>query len=108
MRSSLLLLLFLLAGCSFNERADAIVELAPDLIDGEALYEQECSRCHASDGRGNDLGPNLVSELHHGDKQFITWILDGKNPPEMPAFEDVFTDQDTADVMGWIHALAEQ
>ena len=108
MRLSLLALLFLLAGCQINERADAIVELAPDLTNGEALYELECARCHASDARGNDLGPNLVAELYHGDKLLITYILDGTNNGEMPAFGDDFTDQDTADVMGWIHALAEQ
>jgi len=91
-------------GCSFNERVDGILELTADTANGQMVYDLECARCHAADGRGNDLGPNLISELHHGDKQFLTWILDGLGD-EMPAFPDL-TDQEAADLMGYLHELA--
>jgi mono/diheme cytochrome c family protein len=92
-------------GCSFNERVDAILALTPDSANGEALWFADCDRCHAADGKGNDLGPNVISELHHGDKQILTWILDGK-AADMPAFGD-YTDQEAADVLGHLHMLAE-
>ncbi|MCO4771025.1 MAG: cytochrome c [Deltaproteobacteria bacterium] len=107
MRTTFLLLLALglLSGCSFNERVDAILELTPDAANGAVIWGADCERCHGADGRGNDLGPNLISELHHGDKQFLTWILDGLGD-EMPAFPD-YTDQEAADVLEHIHVLAE-
>jgi len=105
MRSLLFLALVLLAGCSFNERVDGILELTGVPADGEVVWAAECARCHADDGTGNDLGPGILAELHHGDAQILTWILDGKGA-EMPAFPEL-TDQDAADVLAHLHALAD-
>ncbi len=98
--------LLLLSGCSFNERVDAILELTPDAANGQTLWAADCARCHGADGRGTDLGVNVVAELHHGDKQFLTWILDGIGD-EMPSYAH-FTDQEAADVLEHIHVLAGQ
>jgi mono/diheme cytochrome c family protein len=94
----------LLLGCTINERTDGILELTADAAEGSVVYEAECARCHAADGTGTDEGVNIISELHHGDRLFVTWILDGKG--EMPAFPEL-TDQEVADLMAHIHALAE-
>ena len=108
MRFSLFVLglLFLTSGCSFNERVDGILELTADAANGEALLAADCAVCHAADGRGNDLGPGLLGELHHGEKQILTWILDGKSGGEMPAFAS-YSDQEAADVLSHLYLLAE-
>jgi mono/diheme cytochrome c family protein len=105
-RPPLLLFLLLLTGCVIHERAEGILELDPDLTNGLALYQADCDRCHGEDGRGSDSGPNIVTELHHGDAYFVTQILNGVGA-EMPAYDD-YTDQEAADVLGHIHALADQ
>jgi len=35
-------------------------EHPPGELDGEALYQQNCSQCHGSYGEGSNLGPDLV------------------------------------------------
>lgn len=96
----------MLSGCSFNERVDAILELTGDTAAGQVLWTLDCESCHAADGTGNDLGPGLLGELHHGEKQILTWILDGKADGEMPAFGS-YTDQEAADVLAYLYELAE-
>ncbi len=107
MHRPLLLLsaLILATGCTYNERVDAILELTPDSANGAVIWAADCESCHGADGLGTELGPDLIGELHHGDEQFLTWILDGKDG-EMPAFPD-YTDQEAADVLEHIHVLAE-
>jgi len=99
-------LVLLLSGCAITERADAVLALDANLAAGEALYDADCGSCHGVDGRGADLGPDLVHELHHGDALILTFIVDGVGE-EMPAFGH-YSDQELADLLGYLHELADQ
>ncbi len=45
--------------------------------DGESLYGTHCEACHAADGTGSGVGPDITHELHHSDEQLIQVILEG-------------------------------
>lgn len=80
----------LIAGCgdkdTGTEETTDTADTAEDTTaepDGEALYTANCAPCHGADGTGvDDLGPNIVSELHHGDAQLIGVILNGDGDME--------------------------
>lgn len=94
----------LLSCCVYNERTDTILELRGEPAAGSSLYEDQCMQCHGPDALGNEVGPDILAELHHGDARILTWILDGK-ADDMPAFPEL-SDQDAADLLAHLHALA--
>ncbi len=53
---------------------DADTDTGPD---GESLYGTHCEACHAADGTGSGVGPDITHELHHSDEQLIQVILEG-------------------------------
>ena len=61
------------------------------VLDGAALYESNCSRCHRSDGSGR-IGPNLQGVTL---TSFVERVL-RTGPGEMPAFSDLSDAEVTA------------
>jgi putative heme-binding domain-containing protein len=43
---------------------------------GLAVFEKLCASCHQAGGRGNDIGPNLVSVANHPSEKLLVSILD--------------------------------
>ncbi len=76
-----ILLLNMLAACdqSGSEGDSGELFLPPagfvaDPVQGQQLFEKNCSRCHGLGGKGTDQGPPLVHTIyepnHHGDMAF--------------------------------------
>jgi len=69
-------LVFLLCSCLLIACTDG--EEASPYVDGEDLYMTSCSACHGSDGRGSNLGPDLIwdvgEQTHEG---IVETILEG-------------------------------
>lgn len=70
----------------------------PTLIAGEAMFNQNCARCHGNRAMGTDLGPPLVHIIyepnHHSDEAFRRAVSLGVVPHHwsfgpMPAQPDV-------------------
>lgn len=74
-------------------------ELDGDSTNGEAVFSANCASCHGADGTGGS-GPNLVAEAGEDDAEWVEVILGGEDT--MPAFVDVLTDQEIADVLAWL------
>lgn len=78
---------------------DAILALSTDTLAGETVYDDRCALCHV-DGSGGS-GADLVTVLPMiDDREAVTAILDGKGT--MPAYGDLLTDQEIADVYAYI------
>lgn len=76
--------------------------LASD-IDGMAVFESNCARCHGSDG-GGGRGPSLVIHLAETDDPEAdrTQIVEGGNG--MPAFGNRLTAEEIDAVLGYLDA----
>lgn len=52
----------------------SVAEPPPELAEGRALYDRNCSRCHGPGGTGSASGPPLVDKIyapdHHVDISF--------------------------------------
>lgn len=91
-----------------TSRVDDILALTPDVTNGQALYGDECSLCHSADGTGG-IGTNFVAELaEHADEldeekeEWTGVVLDGIDGTTMAAYSANYTDQEIADIMGYI------
>lgn len=102
----------LLSGEEIDQLADHVLSLsgkAPANDAGAALFEEQCSACHAEDGRGNaEMGaPNLADAVwHYGGKRgdVITQIRYPKHG-QMPAW-DGRLDNDTIRLLTiYVHGL---
>ena len=93
------MIVLLAAGCgsSVDEaQVDAVLALEGDAVNGKALYDGNCTGCHAADGSG-DSGPSLIEHVpHHDDRDLVEALL--KGPFSMPSYAD-WPDQDLADML---------
>lgn len=90
---------------SEDPRVDAILSLSPDTANGADIYANAgmCVTCHAADGTGVDPFPSLIEQLAMSDdEQAITAILDGVSGTAMPPYEATFSQQEIADVYGYV------
>ena len=55
--------------------ADAL-KLKPDLARGRTLFATHCQTCHARDGQGAKVGPDLISVVGRPSEDLLTSILD--------------------------------
>lgn len=100
-------LALLALGCSGDEgkdgtgdEVDAILALTPDLDNGSALYQANCALCHGENGEGiTDLGSDIRNETDQ--RTVVVSVLDG-NDEGMTAFRDFLTEQEIADVSGYV------
>ena len=69
---------------------------------GEAVYRQNCERCHRPDGEGSPVYPALAgNETVTGDPEaVIETVLSG--PSAMPTFRDQLSDEEIAAVVSYI------
>jgi mono/diheme cytochrome c family protein len=88
--------------------AQALATIAPlgtappgDAGRGRTVYTAHCANCHGSEGRGADLGTNLVERpvLVRPD-EFLSVVRAGRR--RMAGFEKVVTDSQAADILAWL------
>jgi len=74
--------------------------LTGDATAGATVYADNCASCHGADATGGS-GPNLVGEVETDEATDI--IMNGKEA--MPAFADILSEQDVADVIAYLQGL---
>ena len=90
-----------------EDRVEQILALEGDPEQGQEVYATSCVECHRESGLGEadpddpGIGESLQEALGEGDEELVEVVLHGKE--EMPAFEDVLTDQQIADVLAYVH-----
>ena len=89
------------SACAADDRVEALLALTGDATAGEALFTAACATCHGPGATGGSA-PQLVSHFEL-DTVHIRAIVYGKE--EMPAFGDLLSDQDIADVAAYLSDL---
>lgn len=85
-------------------RAERVAALAGDARSGAALFRNSCSSCHGEDGQGGGYDFSLVQSLgFHEDAELAQAMISGRL--EMPAFGEVFEDQQLADLLAHIRTF---
>ena len=80
---------------------ESTVDATP--IDGQALYESNCARCHGSDGIGT-RGPDLIDiNFNVPDQQVaIDQVVNGGGG--MPSFGERFSEDEVQAVIDYVYA----
>ena len=81
----------------------------PDLTVGELLWQRNCAVCHGTDGQGG-----REVKLHFGSGEWQDGISDATiartiaagKPPTMPAFADLLTPEQIAELVTHVRTLA--
>jgi mono/diheme cytochrome c family protein len=95
-------------GCNGSDEptatgVDAILALTPDTASGAVVYADNCAICHGDDGAGVEgLGSDIRAQTDQ--TLVITTVLDGTEVDGaiMTSFADILTDQQIADVSGFV------
>ena len=96
------LVMSLAISCAPSERAVRISKLQGIAMTGKVHYNELCSNCHGSDGRGG-RGVNLIEHRDgHDEAELIDMILEGGNG--MPSYQHL-EDQLIADIISYIMNL---
>ena len=104
----------LLLGCEAERRkSDAELGLNPQQAAGRHLYDRQCDRCHEPYSSRGKKGPSLqgvlkkqylsISGLPANDERVAEIIKMGR--AKMPGFSQVLDDQQTADLLAYLHTL---
>ena len=96
----------------------------PEMVNaGHKLYEQHCQVCHQKDGVGAypvPLGirnPSYIPPMplnesshawHHSDEQLIHTIMNGIPQRQMPAWGQVLSEKEAAQIVAYIKSLWSQ
>jgi mono/diheme cytochrome c family protein len=112
--SSVILALLALAACDAERRkSDAELGLNPQQATGRQLYDNYCDRCHEPYSTRGKKGPSLkgvfkqqylsVSGLPANDGRVGEIVKSGR--AKMEGFGQVMTDQQTKDLLAYLHTL---
>jgi alcohol dehydrogenase (cytochrome c) len=90
-------------------RADAVVATEgvvnePDINSGRIVFAQACAFCHGADGSGGHEGPSLAAA---DDRAFVS-ITVRAGRGNMPAFGNILTAQEIADVAAYVSGTFEE
>jgi mono/diheme cytochrome c family protein len=99
----------LMIACQQDE-VEEVLALEPSLTNGGAVYDMSCASCHGGEGEGG-IGTSFVqafNELHDQGgsweaelRAWVLTILDGEGT--MPAWRGELSEQEVADVVGYVH-----
>jgi len=107
------LFLLVLAACSRPEEAATKAESA---IDGKALFDQTCARCHATNGKGDptakaQLGvPDMTEaawQSAHPDDVIKRTVREGSKSHKMPPFGNLYSDAQLDAIIQHVRVLAK-
>jgi len=104
----------LLLGCEAERRkSDAELGLNPQQAAGRHFYDRQCDRCHEPYSSRGKKGPSLqgvfkkqylkISGLPANDERVTEIIKMGR--AKMPGFSQVLDEQQTADLLAYLHTL---
>ena len=80
---------------------------AGELAEGEALYLEACSKCHADDGTGIGTAPDLTNPGFYADQtlaSMLTVIQDGAEG--MPGYGDIYLESQQLALAQYVRSLA--
>ncbi|TAK11213.1 MAG: c-type cytochrome [Anaerolineae bacterium] len=97
-------------------RVNPIAPNAASLLEGAAIYDEFCVVCHGPQGRGDGpaglaLNPPPANlSIHtapgvHPDGQLYLWISEGVPGTAMPAFQDLFSEDERWHLVNYIRSL---
>ena len=103
-----------LSGCDAERRkSDAELGLTPQQSAGRRIYDNRCARCHEAYSTKGKKGPGLegvfkkqylpLSGLPANDERVGDIVHQGRK--EMPAFNQVLSQQDLEDLLAYMHTL---
>jgi copper transport protein len=104
-----------------KDTASQVNPIAPDsasISAGQAVYVENCARCHGLSGKGDGpdgllLNPRPADLTIHGvpgmhtDAQLFDWITNGLPGTRMPAWKNKISDSDRWNLVNYIHYLAQ-
>lgn len=98
-----------LANSANNVDENSVVMLeGADIAAGRTIFENTCSPCHAKDGGGNTIGPNLTDQywLHGGSiKHIFKSIKYGWPDKGMKSWKDDFSPKQIAQLASFVKSL---
>ncbi len=83
-------------------------DAAPQLTVGELLWQQNCARCHGTEGQGGRqvaISFQSVDWQRQIDDATIARTIAGGKPPNMPAFADLLTPKQITALVTHIRTL---
>lgn len=103
-----------ISGCNVERRkSDAELGLNAEQAAGRRVYDQYCDRCHEPYSTRGKKGPGLKGMFQHkylrlsglpaNDDRVIDIIRLGRN--EMPSFSQTLNQQQTSDLLAYLHTL---
>ena len=85
-------------GTGPGTQTEAILALTPDPVNGETVFDTWCTACHGSDGAGLE---GFGKDIRGNDS--ASTVATFFDPPDgMTDFTGILSDQDMADVAGFI------
>jgi mono/diheme cytochrome c family protein len=102
----------ILAGCNTLPASKPLDQLTPQELQGRAVYEAQCARCHYPtktkplNGPGLQAlykKPYLPSGAPANDERIRATIIHGRNM--MPALSNTVDDQQLNDLLAYLHTL---
>lgn len=91
------------ASAEDEARATRIEALTPAPAHGAELFAANCTVCHGDDGKSGSEQRDIVSEAKNEKLDAIEQVLAGGG--SMPAFGEQLSDQDIADLIGYVQSL---
>lgn len=106
--------LVMFAACDVQRRkSDAELGLNPQQIAGRKIYDSYCDRCHEPYSTRGKKGPGLQGVFKHqylslsglpaNDERVTDIIRVGRNA--MPGYSQTLSQQDTQDLLAYMHTL---
>ena len=95
-------------GTVHSDRAEIVAKYQPSLeregdrASGRAIFEKTCASCHALDGLGRDVGPQLLAMTDKSPASFLRHILDPNRAVELKYLQYVAVLRDGRVISGSI------
>ena len=98
-----------------SNSGNPVPKTAESVAAGKVVFEQQCTVCHGTDGRGD--GPEAAhlnpppTDLYaahvdyHSDTQLFDWIRNGINGSSMTGFKGKLSDQQIWNVINYVRSL---
>ncbi len=83
----------------------------PNLTVGELLWQRNCARCHGTDGEGGREAKLSFANTEWQDgisDATIARTIAGGKPPTMPAFAELLTPEQIAELVNHVRTLRSQ
>jgi mono/diheme cytochrome c family protein len=108
MRSRLLTVVLLapytlLGACGSDPAVSAIMSLTADPTAGQTVFQTNCQSCHGADASSGTARKPMAAEVKSNTQGAASTVLSGEDA--MPSFAGTLSNQQIADVLGYIKSL---